>query len=157
MSDEIQKTFNILSVEDNASDRHLIARLFRPCTVNHRLFFARDGEEACDFLFRRGQFSEAPTPDLVLLDLNMPKKDGREVLQEIKSTPGLKNIPVVILTTSSTDTDVMRAYAGSANSYFQKPRDLEKFQTIIQLIAQYWLNSAVLPPPLTPAHAPVTA
>lgn len=140
-----QKTFNVLVVEDDAADRKLIARLFEACSVQLQLHFARDGEEAADFLFKRNQFQTVPVPDLILLDLNMPKKDGREFLEEVKADPQLKAIPVVVLTTSSSDIDICRAYLAHVNSYIQKPRDLDQFQQIIKLIELYWLTVVKLP------------
>ncbi|MBI1860671.1 MAG: response regulator [Deltaproteobacteria bacterium] len=104
------RTFNILVVEDSPGDRKLVSHLFRECTPPCQLFFAADGEEATEFIFKRGQFETAVTPDLVILDLNMPNKDGRDVLKEIKTTPNLKRIPVVVLTTSSSHQDVDAAY-----------------------------------------------
>jgi two-component system, chemotaxis family, response regulator Rcp1 len=149
----VSKTYHILLVEDNPADRKLIAHLFKACSVSYELHMVKDGEEATDFLFHRAAFVGSPRPNLVLLDLNMPNKDGRDVLKEIKSDPILRRIPVVVLTTSSSDFDVCSAYDYQANSYIQKPRDLAEFQSIIKLIEQYWLSAVQLPrfklPPAT--------
>lgn len=148
------KIFNILLVEDNPADRKLISHLFKSCTVSCLLHMVKDGEEAIEFVFRRGKFIDSPQPDLVLLDLNMPNKDGRDVLKEIKTDPLLRRIPVIVLTTSSSDLDVCTAYDYQANSYIQKPGDLGEFQSIIKVIEQYWLNIVELPsfklPPMVP-------
>lgn len=140
-----ERLINILAVEDNPADRALLARFFKECSFKHRLTFARDGEEATDILFRRGNWGQAPRPDLVLLDLNMPKKDGRDVLREIKADPSLRKVPVVVLTTSSNEVDVNGAYDFHANSYIQKPREFEGFQAVISMITQYWLSTVELP------------
>ncbi|MBI3295918.1 MAG: response regulator [Deltaproteobacteria bacterium] len=135
----------MLVVEDSPGDRKLVSHLFRECTPPCQLFFAADGEEATEFIFKRGQFETAVTPDLVILDLNMPNKDGRDVLKEIKTTPNLKRIPVVVLTTSSSHQDVDAAYEFQANSYIQKPSDLSQFRAVIDVICQYWLRTVELP------------
>lgn len=137
--------YNILLVDDNPADRKLIAHLFKTWTVSYQLHFAQDGEEATDFLFQRGKFVGSPRPNIILLDLNMPNKDGRDVLKEVKSDPILRRIPIIILTTSSSDQDVCTAYDYQANSYIQKPRELDQFQSIVNLIEQYWLNTVELP------------
>ncbi len=139
------KIFQILLVDDNPADRKLIAHLFKSSDITCQLHVAKDGEEATDFLNQQGQFATSPVPDLILLDLNMPNKDGRDVLKEIKSEPVLKQIPVIVLTTSSSDLDVTTAYASQANSYIQKPRDLSHFQSVINIIGEYWLNTVELP------------
>jgi CheY-like chemotaxis protein len=104
-----------------------------------------DGVEALDYLHRNGKYSEAPRPDLILLDLNLPKKDGREVLEDIKQDGGLKKIPVVVLTTSAAERDILRAYNLHANCYITKPVDLEQFIRVVQLIEDFWLTIVKLP------------
>lgn len=106
---------------------------------------AEDGVEALDFLFNRGRFSNAPRPDLILLDLNLPKKDGREVLDEIKNHPSLKHIPVVILTTSNTEQDIIKTYSLHANCYITKPVDLDQFIKVVRTIEDFWLSIVKLP------------
>ena len=110
-----------------------------------RLHVASDGVQAMDFLRRLGSYQDAPRPDLVLLDLNLPRKDGREVLRDIKADAGLRSIPVVVLTTSQAESDIARAYESFANCYIQKPIDLESFIEIVKSIHRYWLQMAVLP------------
>ncbi len=104
-----------------------------------------DGEEAIEFLRKQGKFEEAETPDLILLDLNLPRKDGREVLQEIKLDPVLRRIPVVVLTTSNADNDIIKSYNLHANCYINKPVDFDKFFDVIKKIQDFWLNTVMLP------------
>ena len=135
----------ILLVEDNAGDYRLTQEALREGKVYNNLHWAKDGVEALDFLRRRGTHGNAPRPDLILLDLNLPKKDGREVLSEIKSDLGLKTIPVVILTTSQAEEDILKSYHLHANCYVTKPVDLEKFIVVVQSIDRFWLTIATLP------------
>ena len=135
----------ILLVEDNAGDYRLTQEALREGKVYNNLSWARDGVEALEFLKRRGKFADAPRPDIILLDLNLPKKDGREVLAEIKSDEDLRSIPVVVLTTSKAEGDVLRSYDLHANCYVTKPVDLDKFIAVIQLIDRFWLTIATLP------------
>jgi chemotaxis family two-component system response regulator Rcp1 len=135
----------ILLVEDNAGDYRLTQEALREGKVYNNLHWAKDGVEALDFLHRRGSHGKAPRPDLILLDLNLPKKDGREVLSEIKTDDGLKTIPVVILTTSQAEEDIVRSYHLHANCYVTKPVDLEKFIVVVQSIDRFWLTIATLP------------
>lgn len=136
---------DILLVEDNAADVRLTIEALREGKVRNRLNVARDGAEALDFLHRRGVHENAPRPDLILLDLNLPKKDGREVLAEIKSTEALKQIPVVVLTTSSAEADVLKSYELHANCYITKPVDLEQFVKVVRSIDDFWLTIVHLP------------
>jgi CheY-like chemotaxis protein len=136
----------ILLVEDNPGDERLTREALKEGKVYHKLHWAKDGVEAMDFLFRRGKFKDAPRPDIILLDLNLPKKDGREVLQEIKSDETLKRIPVVVLTTSKAEEDVLRTYDLHANCYVTKPVDLEKFIVVVRSIDVFWLTVVTLPP-----------
>ena len=136
----------ILLVEDNPGDERLTREALKEGKVYHKLHWAKDGVEAMDFLYRRGKWRDAPRPDIILLDLNMPKKDGREVLQDIKSDETLKRIPVVVLTTSKAEEDVLRTYNLHANCYVTKPVDLEKFIVVVRSIDVFWLTVVTLPP-----------
>lgn len=136
----------ILMVEDNPGDVRLTQEALRECKVLNRIHVVSDGEAAMDFLYRRGAFVNAPRPKLILLDLNLPRKDGREVLAEIKSDENLKRIPVVVLTTSSAERDVIMSYNLHANCYIVKPVNLERFVEIIKEINEFWLAMVELPP-----------
>jgi two-component system, chemotaxis family, response regulator Rcp1 len=135
----------ILLVEDSLADIELTKLGFREGKIANNLSVVRDGDEAMMFLRREGPFADAPRPDLILLDLNLPGKDGREVLAEIKSDQELKKIPVVILTTSHAEEDIMRAYGLYANAYMTKPVGFEGFVQIIQGINDYWFTLVKLP------------
>jgi len=135
----------ILLVEDNPGDVRLTIEAFKDGHVLNNLSVACDGVEALAFLRRQGQYAGAPRPDLILLDLNLPRKDGREVLADIKTDDELKHIPVVILTTSAADTDVLRTYQLHANCYILKPVDLEQFLRVTRLIEEFWLTIVKLP------------
>jgi chemotaxis family two-component system response regulator Rcp1 len=135
----------ILLVEDNPGDVRLTIEALRDGKVYNHLNVARDGVEALAFLRREGAFGDAPRPDLILLDLNLPRKDGREVLADIKSDPALRTIPVVVLTTSRAEQDVMRSYELQANCYITKPVDLEQFIIVVQSIENFWLTIVTLP------------
>ena len=136
---------NILLVEDNPGDVRLTREVLKEAEIPSRLFVCGDGEEALDFLHSRGKFSAAVQPDLVLLDLNLPRRDGREVLAEIKANLGLRAIPVVVLTTSAADEDVTRSYNLHANCYVTKPVELEHFLQVMHLIGDFWLKTVKLP------------
>lgn len=129
----------ILLVEDNLGDIRLTEEVLKDSKVSNRLSVARDGVEALAFVRREGIFADAPQPDLILLDLNLPKKDGREVLAEIKADEGLRQIPVVILTTSEAETDVLKSYRLHANCYITKPVDFERFFNVVRSIEDFWL------------------
>jgi chemotaxis family two-component system response regulator Rcp1 len=135
----------ILLVEDNPGDVRLTREALRIGKVRNHLHVASDGVEAMAFLRREGPWKGAPRPDLVLLDLNLPRKSGREVLAEAKADPALANIPMVVLTTSQADEDVLRAYDSHANCYITKPVDLEQFLTVIRSIEDFWFNIVRLP------------
>jgi CheY-like chemotaxis protein len=135
-----------LLVEDNPGDVRLIQEALRDGKVWNNPHVVSDGEAALDFVYKRGPFTDAPRPDMVLLDLNLPKKDGREVLAVIKSDPDLKRIPVVVLTTSKEEEDVLRAYNLAANCYVTKPVEFEEFMKVIQAIEDFWLTIVALPP-----------
>ena len=136
----------ILLVEDNPGDVRLTKEALKEGKVYNNLHWARDGVEALEFLKREGKHTKAPRPDIILLDLNLPKKDGREVLAVIKGEPELKHIPVVVLTTSKAEEDVLRSYELHANCYVTKPVDLEKFIQVVQSIDRFWLTVVTLPP-----------
>ena len=136
----------ILLVEDNPGDVRLTREALREGKVYNNLHWAKDGVEALEFLRQEGKYAAAPRPDIILLDLNLPKKDGREVLQEIKSDETLRRIPVVVLTTSKAEEDVLRSYNLHANCYVTKPVDLEKFIVVVKSIDVFWLTVVTLPP-----------
>lgn len=139
------RSIEILLVEDNPGDARLTIEAMREAKLRNRLHVVEDGVEAMQFLRREGRFGDAARPDLILLDLNLPKKDGREVLAEIKSDPALKRIPVVVLTTSRAEEDILRAYDLHANCYVTKPVDLEQFMKIVKQIDEFWLKLVILP------------
>ena len=135
----------VLLVEDSPGDVRLTREAFKDAKVHINLHVASDGAEAMAFLGREGENSNAPRPDLILLDLNLPKKDGREVLAELKESPALKCIPVVILTTSASETDIHGSYQHHANCYITKPVDLEGFLKVVRSIDSFWLSVVRLP------------
>ena len=139
------RPIEILLVEDNPGDVRLTIEGLNEGKVRNNLHVAKDGVEALNFLRREGQFTEAVRPDLILLDLNLPRKDGREVLSEIKADPELKTIPVVVLTTSRAEQDVLNSYQLQANCYITKPVDLEQFITVVRSIEDFWLTIVTLP------------
>jgi CheY-like chemotaxis protein len=141
----IDRPVEILLVEDNPGDVRLTIEALRESNVRNTLSVARDGVEALAFLRRTGKFSNAVRPDLVLLDLNLPRMDGREVLREIKSDPELRTIPVVVLTTSRAEDDIQRSYELQANCYIAKPVDLDQFIAVVKSIEDFWLTIVTLP------------
>jgi CheY-like chemotaxis protein len=143
---EPKRSMEILLVEDNPGDVRLMREVLKGGMAPHHVRAVGDGEEALAFLRRRGAYAEAPRPDLILLDLNLPKKDGRELLAEIKADPSLRRIPVVILTTSEAEEDILTSYDLHANCYITKPVDLDQFITITKLIEEFWLTLVKLPP-----------
>ncbi|HVL37621.1 MAG TPA: response regulator [Burkholderiales bacterium] len=145
MVDE-NRPVEILLVEDNPGDERLTREALKEGKVFSNLHWVKDGVEAMQFLRREGRFAGVPRPDIILLDLNLPKKDGREVLQDIKSDEELKRIPVVVLTTSKAEEDVLRTYNLHANCYVTKPVDLEKFIVVVKSIDRFWLTVVTLPP-----------
>jgi CheY-like chemotaxis protein len=150
----LHQPFDILLVEDNPADVEITIEAFRRSHKGNRVFVCRDGEEALDFLFRRSQFARAgaaPRPDLILLDLNLPKKNGAEVLEQVKINLNMKDIPVVILTTSDRDEDVSRCYKVGANSYLTKPVQFDDCLKLVEQIQQYWLQVSKPPPKSKPA------
>jgi chemotaxis family two-component system response regulator Rcp1 len=139
------RAIEILLVEDNPGDVRLIQEALRDGKVWNNPHVVSDGEAALDFVYRRGPYADKPRPDLVLLDLNLPKKDGREVLAQIKSDPDLRRIPVVVLTTSKEEEDVLRAYNLAANCYVAKPVEFDEFMKVIRMIEDFWLTIVALP------------
>lgn len=135
----------ILLIEDSPSDADLTEEALSDGKVLNNLHWVEDGVEAIAFLHRRGKYATVPRPDLILLDLNLPKKDGREVLAEIKADPSLKLIPVIVLTTSAAERDILKTYALSANCYVTKPIDLDQFICVVKLIEEFWLVLVKLP------------
>lgn len=135
----------ILMVEDNPTDVLIAREGFSGAQMANTLHVADDGIEAIEFLNQRGKYAAAPRPDLIVLDLNMPRKNGQEVLAEIKSDARLKNIPVVILTTSKSQDDISRAYGLHANCYISKPVDFDEFTQVVQRIQDFWFSLVILP------------
>lgn len=139
------RQIEILLVEDSPSDANLTIREFSRAKIANNLHWVENGEEAMDYLRCQGEFANVPRPDLILLDLNLPGMDGREVLAEVKADADLKRIPVVILTTSNDEEDVLRSYNLNANCYVTKPIDIHQFIHVIQLINEFWLAAVKLP------------
>jgi len=144
------RTAEILLVEDNPADVRLTMEAMRESKMQNHVTVVNDGEQALDYLRRRGPYASAIRPDLVLLDLNLPKKDGREVLQEIKAVEELRRIPVVVLTTSKAEEDIFQIYDLHANCYITKPMDLDRFIEVVRQIEGFWLNVVSLPDRSTP-------
>lgn len=143
---EACRPIEILMVEDNPGDVRLTVEALKEGKVRNNLHIAEDGVEALAFLRRQGRYAEAPRPDLILLDLNLPKKNGREVLEEIKEDPDLRRIPVVILTVSQAEQDIVKSYNLHANCYITKPVDLDQFLDVVKSIENFWLTVVMLPP-----------
>lgn len=139
------RPIEILMVEDNPGDVRLTQEALKDAKVSNTLHVVEDGVAALEFLYRHGTYSDAPRPDLILLDLNLPKKNGREVLEEVKQDTRLKTIPVVILTTSQAEEDILRAYSLHANCYITKPVDFVQFIKIVRSIEDFWLSIVTLP------------
>lgn len=143
---QLVKPIEILLVEDNPGDADLAREALEGGKIKNNLFVVADGEAAMDFLFKAGPYCDMPRPDLILLDLNLPRKDGREVLADIKAHQELKRIPVVILTTSKSEEDILKSYNLHANCYITKPIDLNQFIKVVRCIEDFWLSIVVLPP-----------
>ena len=144
------RSLRILLVEDSPSDVRLVREALRDTPVPVQLIVARDGVEATDYL-NRVDAGLSTRPDLVLLDLNLPRKNGREVLAEVKSSPTLKQIPILVMTSSGSDEDVAQAYALNANCFITKPGDLDEFQNVVKAIEDFWFLTATLPDSFQPA------
>lgn len=142
---DLNKRIRVLLVEDSRADARLIVEVFKEEQINVDVDIVRDGEEAMAYLFRLGQYESAPVPQLIILDLNMPKKDGREVLAEIKSDTVLSTIPVVILTTSQSEEDIQRSYKLHASCFVTKPLELDKFISIIRSLDSFWFRAVRFP------------
>lgn len=142
---EDMKAVDILLIEDSPGDADLAKEALEESKLKNNLYVTIDGEEAMDFLYKRNNFTDVPRPDLIILDLNLPKKDGREVLKEIKESPELRRIPVVILTTSKAEEDIIKTYDLHANCYIAKPLDLDKFMEVVHSIENFWMSIVVLP------------
>ncbi|MFD3609106.1 response regulator [Streptomyces atroolivaceus] len=145
MNDAV-KPIEVLLVEDDPGDELMTREAFEDNKIQNTLHVVRDGQEALDFLYRQGEYPNAPRPDLVLLDLNLPRYDGRQVLERIKTDPELALIPVVVLTTSSAEEDILRSYKLHANAYVTKPVDLEQFIGAVRQIDDFFVSVVRLPP-----------
>ena len=145
MAERPDRRMRILLAEDNPADVALIQEVFEELELKCELFVAYDGVEAMDLLLRRGEHADAPRPDFVLLDLNMPKLSGREVLAAIKNDDGLRTLPVIILTSSKADDDIVQCYRDHANCYLAKPGDLDEYLKIVDWIQRFWLTIVELP------------
>ncbi|HXA88534.1 MAG TPA: response regulator [Mycobacterium sp.] len=139
------RAIDILLVEDDPGDELITREAFEHNKLQNRLHVARDGEEGLNYLYQRGPYQDAPRPDLILLDLNLPKYDGRHLLEKIKSDPDLSRIPVIVLTTSSAEEDILRSYKLHANAYVTKPVDLDQFINAVRQIDEFFLQVVRLP------------
>ncbi|ETB24000.1 chemotaxis protein CheY [Mycobacterium avium subsp. avium 11-4751] len=139
------RAIDILLVEDDPGDELITREAFEHNKLNNRLHVAHDGEEGLNYLYRRGEFADAPRSDLILLDLNLPKYDGRQLLEKIKSDPDLAQIPVVVLTTSSAEEDILKSYKLHANAYVTKPVDLDQFMKAVRQIDEFFVQVVRLP------------
>lgn len=139
-------SIDILLVEDNEGDAHLTREALKRAKVRNRVHTTSDGVEAMQFLRREGSFADAPRPDLILLDLNLPNMDGREVLEAIKADPSLRPIPIVVVTSSAAEQDILKSYDLNANCYVTKPVDLQQFLHVIGSVGDFWLDIVKLPP-----------
>ncbi len=147
MAEEVStEEVTILLVEDNPGDVLLTKKALERNELSNELHVVEDGEQALAFLRREGRYADAPRPDLVLLDLNLPRKDGREVLEEVKSDEDLQQIPVVVMTSSDDEQDVLQAYHNHANGYVTKPVDLEQFMKVVRCVERFWLSIVRRPP-----------
>lgn len=145
MTPSCLKPAEILLVEDNPADVRLTMEVLKDVKLCNNISVVNDGVQALDFLYRRGEYGSAARPDIILLDLNLPRLDGREVLERIKGDDSLKQIPVVVLTTSSAEQDILKSYALHANCYITKPVDLEQFTKVVTSIEEFWFSIVKLP------------
>lgn len=136
---------NILLVEDNPDDVKLIEYALKKEGIKNQLYLAKDGEEAVEFLSKENGFKKSPSPELIILDLNLPKVSGFAVLDSVRKNPSLKTIPVIVLSTSRSDHDIMKSYSSYANCYISKPADLEEFSGVMKSIKDFWVSTAMLP------------
>jgi CheY-like chemotaxis protein len=139
------KAMNVLLIEDDRGDELITREVFEHSRFHNTLYVAHDGQEGLDYLYRRGRHQNAPRPDLILLDLNLPKYDGRQLLERFKSDPDLCHIPIVVLTTSSAEEDILRSYQLHANAYITKPVDLDEFITAVHQIDEFFVQIVRLP------------
>jgi two-component system response regulator len=146
MTNSSERPIRILLIEDNPADARLLQESLKEAKIYNTLYVAEDGIAAMDFLYRRGKFTDVPSPNVILLDLNLPKKDGREVLKEVKGDADLKHIPVVVVTSSKAEEDIAMSYDLHANCYVIKPLELEQFSKIIKSIEEFWFKIVKLPP-----------
>jgi two-component system, chemotaxis family, response regulator Rcp1 len=140
------KPKTILLVEDNKADIRLVQEALKNSSITYQMVTVRDGVAAMAYLYQEGEYADALRPDLIILDLNLPKKDGREVLSEIKTNPQYKRIPVIVLTTSKNEDDIHQSYELNANCFITKSRNLSQLFTIVQRIEEFWLSTVTLPP-----------
>ena len=145
MHQNLSKKVEILLVEDNPADQRLVKEALKDGKITNNLHIVDDGVKAIQYLRKEGEYASAPVPDLVLLDLNLPRKDGREVLHEVKSDIGLRHIPVVVMTVSADEKDVWAAYGNCANCYIQKPLNFERFTEIVRSVEDFWFTIVRLP------------
>jgi len=141
----IARPVQILIVEDNPADARLVREVMRDSKILNEIHWVPDGVEAMAFLRRQGKYPQAPRPNLMFLDLNMPRKDGREVLSEVKSDPDLRRIPVVVMTSSQAEEDIARAYDQHANCYVRKPISFEQFHAVVKTLENFWFSTVELP------------
>jgi CheY-like chemotaxis protein len=139
------RAIDVLLVEDDPGDELITREAFQYNKIKNKLHVAHDGEEGLDFLYKRGAYADAPTPDLILLDLNLPKYDGRQLLEKIKTDPDLNHIPIVVLTTSAAEEDILRSYKLHANAYVTKPVDLDQFMSAVRQIDEFFVQVVRLP------------
>ncbi|TFG88933.1 MAG: response regulator [Gemmatimonadales bacterium] len=146
MNRTVAQAIRILMAEDDVEDQMLVTKAFERARLANAVAIVNDGEELLDYLNRRGAYGSTPRPDLILLDLNMPRMDGREALKAIKADAGLRQIPVVVLTTSAADEDILRSYDLGVNSYIEKPVTFDKLVEVVTALGQYWFEIVKLPP-----------
>jgi CheY-like chemotaxis protein len=139
------RPIQLLMAEDDKEDQMLVRRAFEQAHLMNELVIVEDGEELLDYLFQRGRYAEAELPDVILLDLNMPRKDGREALQEIKADARLRHVPIIVLTSSSADEDVLRSYDLGVSSYIEKPVTFERMVQVVSVLGEYWFQIVKLP------------
>ncbi len=141
----MNKSLQILLVEDNEGDVRLIKEAFNESNIDKSFSVAKDGEDALNYLYRKGQYADTPRPDIIFLDINLPKKNGFEVLERIKNDPDLKRIPVIMLSSSSSEDHIHKSYELSANCYVTKPVDFDEYTEVVKTIEDFWFDKAKLP------------
>ena len=143
--EQLTKSLLVLLVEDNEGDVRLIKEAFNESKIDKRFSVARDGEDALNFLYKRGQYTGSTRPDIILLDINLPRKNGFEVLEQIKKDPELRRIPVIMLSSSSSEDHVFKSYDLNANCYLTKPVDFDEYTQVVRIIEEFWFDKAKLP------------